>query len=90
MISILKTGSEMERLEKLKNVALECYERALASTEQNVIEVDLQQATLFRTELQSLINQLGKAATPDDVRKIQDLFGEDLRGYRDNAHAQIR
>ncbi len=90
MISLLKTGSEMERLEKLKNVALECYELALTSTEQNVIEVDLQRADLFRAELQSLINRVGKAATPEDVRKIQDLFGEGLRGYRDSAHAQIR
>ncbi len=80
MISILKTGSQMERLEKLKNVALECYGLALASTEQNVIEVDLQEAGLFRAELQSLAKQLGEAATPEDVRKIQDLFGEDLRG----------
>ena len=90
MISILKTGSEMERLEKLKNVALECYGLAIASTEQNVIEVDLQQAGLFRTELQSLINLLGEATAPEEVRKIQDRFGEDLREYRDSSHEKIR
>ena len=59
MISILKTGSEMERLEKLKEVALECYGLALASTEENVIEVDLRQAGLFREELQSLVKPAG-------------------------------
>ncbi len=90
MISILKTGSEMERLEKLKDMALECYGLALASTEENVIEVDLREAGLFRAELQSLAKQLGEAATPEDVRRIQDLFGEDLRGYRDSTHAQLR
>ncbi len=44
MISFLKTGHEMERLEKFKKVALECYGLAIASTEQNVIEVDQEQA----------------------------------------------
>ncbi len=90
MISILKTGSEMERLEKFKNVALECYGLAIASTEQNVIEVDQEQASLFRAELQALANKLGEATTPEQVRKIQDLFREDLREYRDGTHEQIR
>ena len=51
----------MERLEKFKNVALECYGLAIASTEQNVIEVDQQRASSFRSELQALANQLGEA-----------------------------
>ena len=80
----------MDRLEKLKNAALECYGLALASTEQNVIEVDLQQADLFRAELQALIGELGDTSGPEEVRKIQDRFGEDLRGYRERAQAQIR
>jgi GGDEF domain-containing protein len=90
LISLLKTGSEMDRLEKFKNIALECYGLAIASTEQNVIEVDHEQAGLFRAQLQSLANQLGAATTPEEVRKIQDLFGEDLRGYRDSTHEQLR
>jgi len=90
LISLLKTGHEMDRLVKFKNAALECYGLAIASTEQNVIEVNQEQASLFRADLQSLANQLGAATTPEDVRKIQDLFGEDLREYRDRTHAQIR
>lgn len=90
MISILKTGSEMERLEKFKNVALECYGLAIASTEQNVIEVDQEQAGLFRAELQALVNRLSEVINPEQVRKIQDLFQEDLREYRDSTHEQIR
>jgi GGDEF domain-containing protein len=90
VISILKTGSEMERLEKLKNVALECYALAITATEQNVVEIDQKLAGLFRAELQSLINLLGGATTPEEVRKIQDRFGEDLREYRDSSHERIR
>jgi GGDEF domain-containing protein len=80
----------MERLERFKNIALECYALAIASTEQNVIEVDQEQASLFRAELQALANKLGEATTPEQVRKIQDLFREDLREYRDSTHEQIR
>ncbi len=90
MISLLKTAFEMERLEKFKKVALECYGLALTSTEQNVIEVDHQQATQFRGELQALINQLGGAKSPDQLQNIQDLFREELREYRDSTHELLR
>ncbi len=90
MISILKTAFEMDRLEKFKNVALQCYGHAIASTEQNLIEIDQEQASLFRAELQALVDQLGEATTPEQVRKVQDLFGGDLREYRDCVHELIR
>ena len=90
MISLLKTGLEMERLEKFKKVALECYGLAIASTEQNVIEVDHEQAAPFRGELQALVNQLGEATSPEQLQSIQDLFGGELREYRDSTHEQLR
>ncbi len=90
MISLLKTGQEMERLEKFKRVALECYGLAIASTEKNVIEVDHEQAAVFRGELQALVSQLGEASTPEQVQNIQDLFGGELREYRDSTHEQLR
>jgi GGDEF domain-containing protein len=90
LISLLKTGVEMARLEKFKKVALECYGLAIASTEQNVIEVDQQRAALFRGELQALVNQLGEATSPEQLQDIQDLFCEELREYRDSTHEQLR
>jgi GGDEF domain-containing protein len=90
LISILKTGSKMEHLERYKNVALECYGLAIASTEQNVIEVDQEQAALFRAELQALANQLSGEPTPEQLRNIQGRFQDDLRDYRSCAHEQIR
>src|SRR5258707_1602773 len=80
----------MERLERDKNAAVECYGLAIASTEQNVIELDQEQASLFRAELQALVKQLGEGTTPEQLRKIQDRFHEDLREYRHHAHEQIR
>ena len=90
MISLLKTGLEMERLEKFKKVALECYGLAIASTEQNVIEVDHERAAAFRGGLQALANQLGEASSPEQLQNIQELFGGELRGYRDSTHEQLR
>jgi len=90
MISLLKTAFEMERLEKFKKVALECYGLALTSTEQNVIEVDHQQATQFREGLQALVSRLGEAKSPEQLQNIQDLFRGELSEYRDNTHEQLR
>jgi GGDEF domain-containing protein len=90
LISLLKTGLEMQRLEKFKKVALECYGLAIASTEQNVIEVDQEQASQFRGELQALANQLGEATNPEQLQNIQALFGDELREYRDSTHEQLR
>ena len=90
MISILKTAFEMERLEKFKKVALECYGLAISATEENAIEVDQEQASIFRAGLQALVNQVGEATTPEQVQKIQDVFRGDLREYRDSTHEQLR
>ena len=80
----------MDSLERHKNVALECYGLAIASTEQNVIEVDQEQASLFRAELQALGNQLSEGPTPEQLLKIQDRFRDDLHAYRNSTHEQIR
>ncbi len=90
MISLLKTGSAMEQLEKFKKVALECYGLAITSTEQNVIELDHQQAAQFRGELQALANRLGESTSPEQLQSIQDLFRGELREYRDSTHEHIR
>ena len=90
MISLLKTAFEMERLQKFKKAALECYGQALTSIEQNVIEVDHRQATQFRQDLQMLVSQLSEAATPQQLQNIQDLFRGELQEYRDSTHEQLR
>jgi GGDEF domain-containing protein len=90
LISILKTASEMERLEKFKEVAVECYGLAISSTEQNVIEFDDKLAAAFRTELQALANRLRETTTPEQLQKIQSFFQGELREYRDTTHEKIR
>ncbi len=80
----------MERLEKFKKAAFECYGLALSSTEQNAIEFDEVETARFRAELRTLIDQLDRATTPEQLRKIQGLFQADLRDYKDVTHEQIR
>ncbi len=88
MISLFKSASELERLEEFRKAAMACYGRALSSTEQNVIEFDEKQAAAFRTDLQSMLKQLGKA--PEELEDIQESFQGKLREYRDSTHERIR
>jgi GGDEF domain-containing protein len=90
VISLLKTALEMERLEKFKRAAVDCYGLAITSTEENVIEFDEKQADRFRNGLHGLANQLSRVTTPEQLRKIQELFHEELHDYRDHTHEQIR
>jgi GGDEF domain-containing protein len=80
----------MERLEKFKNAALECFGLSISSTEENAIEFDEKEAASFRAKLRTLTDQLGKATTPDQLRKTQGLFRGELRDYKDATHEQIR
>jgi GGDEF domain-containing protein len=90
MISIRKTAMEQERAENLKNAALECYQLAISSSEQNVIEVDHKEAAAFQAELRALLGRLGEATTAEQLLKIQSLFGAELHDYRDATHEQLR
>ncbi len=90
MISLLKTAAEMERLEKFKNTAVECFGQSIASTEQNIVEFEEQQVARFRAGLRALMRQLEQATTPEQLRNIQGLFREALHHYKDASHEQIR
>jgi GGDEF domain-containing protein len=90
LISILRTVSELERLEKFQKAAFECYGLALSSTEQNVIEFDETETARFRANLRTLISQLDEATTPEQLRNIQGLFRTELHDYKDATHEQIR
>ena len=90
MISLLKTATELDRLEELNRTALECYAQALRSTEQNAIEVDAQQAAQFRKQLEALRDQLRADAGARELSAVQTAFESQLKGYRDSAQEQIQ
>ena len=90
MISLRKTATELEVLEKLHRAAVSCYSQALRSTEQNAIELDSAQAAHFRAQLQALREQLRTDAAPGQMEGVQTSFDTELKEYRDKARAQVQ
>lgn len=90
MISLLKTATELDRLEELHRTAINCYVQALRSTEQNAIELDAAQAAQFRAQLQTLRDQLRADASPKDLESVQNSFDTELKEYRDKTREQVQ
>jgi GGDEF domain-containing protein len=90
MISLRKTATDLERLEELHRSAVNCYSQALRSIEQNVIELDNNQAAHFRAQLQALRYQLGADAGGRELETIQATFNTELKDYRDKTAEQIK
>jgi GGDEF domain-containing protein len=90
MISLRKTATELEVLEKLHRAAVHCYSEALRSTEQNAIELDSAQAAHFRAQVQALREQLRTDAAPGQMEGVQTSFDSELKDYRDKTRALVQ
>jgi GGDEF domain-containing protein len=90
MISIRKSGTELERLEELHRTAVKCYSEALHSTEQNTIELDTAQAAHFRAQLQALRDQLRADAPRNELEAVQTSFAAELKDYSGKTREQIQ
>lgn len=80
----------MERLEKFKRAAVECYGQSISTTEENAIEFDEEHAEEFRRALQILAAAVSVATTPAQLQTVQTRFRAELHDYRDATHEQIR
>lgn len=89
LISILKTATELDRLEELRKAAAECYALAVRSVSQYAVEIDPHLTPEFRRRMAE-IERLWLAA--DDARGMRtaqaSLRGE-LREYRDRSRDQL-
>lgn len=90
MISLRKTATELDRLEELYRSAVRCYSEALRSTEQNAVELDAALITHFRSQLQSLRDQLRADAGAGELESIQTSFDTELKNYRDKTGEQVQ
>lgn len=90
MISLRRTANELERLEELHRIALNCYTRALRSSEQNAIELDAAQAAHFRAQLSALQRQLGADGGAREWEAVQVSFDHELKDYRSKTDAQVQ
>jgi GGDEF domain-containing protein len=89
VISILKSVSEIDRLEELRSTAMECYAFVIRSISQYAIEIDLHQAAKFRMHLEELERQWLSASKPEDLRTVQASFRGELREYRDQSSEHL-
>ena len=90
MISLRKTATELERLEELHRAAVNCYSQALRSTGQNAIELDSAQVSHFRTQLQTLRDQLRADAAASELEAVQTSFENELKDYHDKTRDQVQ
>jgi GGDEF domain-containing protein len=89
VISILKSVSEMDRLEELNGAAIECYAVAIRSVSQYAIEIDPNQSASFRAHLGDIARQWLSAKEPESMRAAQASFRGELREYRDQSSEQL-
>ena len=89
MISIRKTATELDRLEELSRAAVSCYRQAINSVENHAIEINPSQSAQFRSQLHILNEKVKAAGSPDELKTVQALFDQELKGYQKMAQEQI-
>jgi GGDEF domain-containing protein len=89
LISLWKTVTDLERLDVLQRVAIECYNLAISSSAQYAVEVDRAHALEFREHLLALEQKLADSLTPENLKECAASYRGELRDYRDHAHVRL-
>lgn len=89
MISLLQTATEMDRLESLNRATAEAYQFAIQSSAEYAVELDAQDASAFRRNLETLARQFAISREPGQIRKVQSSFRGELRQYQETSSARI-
>lgn len=85
MISIRRSLEDLERVERLRQLASEGYANAIISAGEYAIELDPLQAAELRRNLRLIREQLGRAKEAEDFQAVQASFRGELRQYRDQS-----
>ncbi len=90
MISLLKTVTDMDRLDDLQRTTLECYALAIAATSEHSIEVDRAEAEAFRQHLKALEKRLRNLSLAESCKQVETAFEVELREYRDKSQRRVK
>ena len=90
MISLTRSLSELDRLESLQKVSLECYRSAVESAEHYIVETDADSTQQHRQELDAIARQVKAAETPDELRKTRLSFQGELQEYAGKATQYVK
>ena len=89
LISILKSATELDRLDDLRRAVTECYTLAIRSVSQYAVEVDPNQSAEFRLHLKDIEQQWLAAKGAAGLQDVQASFRGELREYRDQTREQL-
>src|ERR1700733_5600524 len=89
LISILKSATELDRLDDLRRAVTECYTLALRSVSQYAVEIDPNQVAEFRLHLKGIERQWLAAQGAQELQEAQASFRGELREYRDQTREQL-
>jgi GGDEF domain-containing protein len=89
LISILKSATELDRLENLLQAVTECYMLTLRSVSQYTPEIDPHQTTEFRSHIKNLEEQWRTARSAEGFHAVQTSLRSQLRENRDQAREQL-
>ena len=89
MISLWKTATDLERLDQLQRVAIDCYALAIAAAAQYPVEADRAEAAEFRDHVKALEKLLHGTATAESLQEVTASFRGELREYRERAHQHL-
>jgi GGDEF domain-containing protein len=89
LISILKSATELDRLDDLRLAVTECYTLAIRSVSQYAVEVDPNQSAEFRLHLKDIEQQWLAAKGAAGLQDVQASFRGELREYRDQTREQL-
>lgn len=81
MISLRQSISELDRLESLQQVALECYEAAIRAERQHAVEIDAEQTRRYRAEMEALARRVKAVRGAAELRETRLLFQSELQEY---------
>lgn len=90
MISLTATVSKLDALEGLRSAAASAFVNAIESSGQYAVEVRPDTLARLRSHLETLAQRVAEARSPAAYQEIHAAFRGELRGYREQADAEIR
>jgi len=85
MISLRRSVSELDHLQSLQQLSLECYETAVEAAGRNAVEIDPQATKSFREELTGLARKVKRAESAEELRETRASFLGTIEDYGSKA-----
>jgi GGDEF domain-containing protein len=86
VLSIIKTGHKLDKLEGTHRAAIESYGEVLRAAAAYPVEVDAMEAQAYRQHIETLRQMLENAVGVEDFQTIHASFRGEVRDYRDKVN----